>query len=192
MVLCGDGVLCSPTVLQTADDSQAAREEELHKASLEEVASGDLPGPFSKEQMDGKFGRDAWLFTKRQGTPENPKVRVIDDRRSGLNSSYTANFKLELLDLDVLAAATSAVALALQSGTFDLGDNYMGSVSPAVMGKSWRGRTLDLSKSYKQLPISKDSQPLSVLGYSYKGQWQRFSTPVLPFGATAAIYGLIL
>ena len=87
---------------------------------------------------------------------------MIDDcRRSGLNASYTAvNFKPELLDLDVLAAATSAIAMSLKSGMVDLGGNHVKPLSPAV-GKVWHGRTLDLFKAYK----------------------------VLPFGATAAVYG---
>ena len=90
-----------------------SKEEDLHAATMEEVGLGHLQGPFTKQQIDERFGKDAWLFTKRfaliQGTPENPKVRVIDDcRRSGLNTAYTVNFKLELLDLDVLAATASA------------------------------------------------------------------------------------
>ena len=62
-------------------------------------------------------------------------------------------------------------------------------LSPAVVGKAWHGRTLDLSKAYKQLPISTDSRNLCVLGYSYKNEWHYFTTSVLPFGATAAVYG---
>ncbi len=69
-------------------------EQKLYEASLEEVAAGFLKGPYSKEQIDGQFGANNWLFRKRfalmQGIPEHPKVRVIDDcRRSGLNPGST-------------------------------------------------------------------------------------------------------
>ncbi len=122
--------------------------------------------------------------------PENPRVRVIDDcRRSGLNTSYTVNCKLELLDLDVLAAATSAIAMSLKSGVVDLGGKHHKPVSLSVVGKAWQGRTLELSKAYKQLPISANSQGLCVLGYAYKNKWQDFTTSVLLFGAAAAVYG---
>lgn len=76
---------------------------------MEEVKLGHLSGPFTETEMDRKFGKTGWLFNKRfalhQRTPENPKVRVIDDcRRSGLNRAYTTTNKLELLDVDVLAS----------------------------------------------------------------------------------------
>ena len=48
------------------------------------------------------------------------------------------------------------------SGMVDLGGNHVQPLSPAVVGKAW---TLDLSKTYKQLPISTDSRNLSVLGF---------------------------
>ena len=104
----------------TSEDS-AELEQKLHEATMEEVEAGHLKGPLSKEQVDDLFGEGQWLFTKRfaliQGAPENPKVRVIDDcRRSGLNSAYTANFKLELLDLDVLSAALVSICESLHNG----------------------------------------------------------------------------
>ena len=78
----------------------------LHEATLDEVKLGHLAGSFSEQQLDKKFGKVRWLFNKRfalhQGTPENPKIRVIDDcKRSGFNSAYTTTNKLELLDVDV-------------------------------------------------------------------------------------------
>ena len=177
----------------SADGESDDVEQKLHQASLEEVEAGHLKGPFSKDQIDSQFGEGQWLFTKRfallQGTPENPKVRVIDDcRRSGLNSAYTTNFKLELLDLDVLSAALVSVCEAMHTGKVDLGDSYRADVNSSLVGQPWMGRTLDLSKAYKQLPISVDSRQLCVMGYRHKGEWQYYTTQVLPFGATAAVY----
>ena len=171
-------------------------EQKLHEASMEEVQAGHLSGPFTRLQIDDHFGKDRWLFTKRfalmQGTPENPKVRVIDDcRRSGLNSScsYTTNFKLELLDLDVLSAALVSIADSIQSGKVDFGPDLNSDVHPSLRGQQWKGRTLDLSKAYKQLPISVGSRALCVLGYRHEQEWKYYTTRVLPFGATAAVYG---
>ena len=169
-------------------------EQKLHEASMEEVKAGHLSGPFTRLQIDDHFGKDRWLFTKRfalmQGTPENPKVRVIDDcRRSGLNSSYTTNFKLELLDLDVLSAALLAIADSIQAGSVDFGPDLKSDVHPSLRGQQWKGRTLDLSKAYKQLPISVESRALCVLGYRHEQEWKYYTTCVLPFGATAAVYG---
>lgn len=48
---------------------------------------------------------------------EEKKVRPIDDcRKSGLNSSYTVNFKLELMDIDYLACLIAAVSESLVAG----------------------------------------------------------------------------
>ena len=54
------------------------------------------------------------------------KIRAIDDgKRSALNLAYTTNFKLELYDVDTLAALVASVADSLQFGkvSFDMEDN---------------------------------------------------------------------
>ena len=151
----------------------------MHEATLEEVKLGHLAGPFSEKQLDERFGKHGWLFNKcfalEQGTAENPKVRVIDDcRRSGLNSAYTTTNKLELLDVDVLACALMAIADAHSTGWVDLGEtdggNLRGPVNAAARLLNWQGRTLDLSKAYKQVPLSDEAQALCVLGYFHGGE----------------------
>ena len=164
---------------------------------MEEVNLGHLAGPFTEIQMDEKFGKNGWLFNKRfalhQGTPENPKVRVIDDcKRSGLNSAYTTTNKLELLDVDVLACALMAIADAHFTGWVDLGENEAGRLTGPmhVVAKTltWQGRTLDLSKAYKQVPLNAEAQAMCVLGYHHQGEWKYYTTSRLPFGATSAVY----
>jgi hypothetical protein len=147
--------------------------------------------------MDEKFGKNGWLFNKRfalhQGTPENPKVRVIDDcKRSGLDSAYTTTNKLELLDVDVLACALMAIADAHFTGWVDLGENETGRLAGPmhVVAKTltWQGRTLDLSKACKQVPLNAEAQAMCVLGYHHQGEWKYYTTSRLPFGATSAVY----
>ena len=63
-------------------------------------------------------------FALQQGTPENPKTRVIDDcKRSGLDSAYTTTNKPEPLDVDVLAGVMIAIGRAHKTGTVDLGES---------------------------------------------------------------------
>ena len=184
--------------LQTrAGDGESQEDVSLHEATLEEVKLGHLSGPFTEAQLDQKFGPAGWLFNKRfalhQGTPENPKVRVIDDcKRSGLNSAYTTTNKLELLDVDVLACALMAIADAHSTGWVDLGEGEAGELSGPINAVArqmeWLGRTLDLSKAYKQVPLCKGAQAMCVLGYHHKGKWQYYTTSRLPFGATSAVY----
>jgi len=180
-----------------SEDGHAIDTQALHAATMEEVSLGHLEGPFSESQLDERFGKGAWLFNKRfalqQGTAENPKVRVIDDcRRSGLNSAYTTTNKLQLLDIDVLACALLAIADAHATGWVDLGqgeaDGLRGPVDEVARTQNWLGRTLDLSKAYKQVPLCPEAQALCVLGYFHEGQWKYYTTSRLPFGATSAVY----
>ena len=180
-----------------SEDGHAIDTQALHAATMEEVSLGHLEGPFSERQLDERFGKGAWLFNKRfalqQGTAENLKVGVIDDcRRSGLNSAYTTTNKLQLLDIDVLACALLAIADAHATGWVDLGQgesaSLKGPVNEVARTQSWLGRTLDLSKAYKQVPLCPEAQALCVLGYFHENPWKYYTTSRLPFGATSAVY----
>ena len=90
-----------------SQEMDAAQQKDFHDASLAEVAKGHLHGPLEEHQVSSALGSNDWLFSPRfavyQG--EEKKVRHIDDcKRSGRNSAFTVNFKLELLDIDSLAA----------------------------------------------------------------------------------------
>ena len=183
--------------LMSSSNSQMdeAVQADLYEATMLEVERGHLHGPFSEAEVTSHFGTDKWLFNPRfalyQGS-EN-KIRAIDDgKRSGLNLFYNTNFKLELYDVDTLAALTAAVAEALQSRkvTFDMeGDTQCEvSVHPEVINDVWVGRTLDLSRAYKQLALDETSRLLAVVGFFYKNEWLFFRSDVLPFGAIAAVY----
>ena len=43
-------------------------------------------------------------------------------------------------------------------------------VHPQVTGDVWVGRTLDLSRAYKQLALDEASRLLAVVGFFYNGQ----------------------
>ena len=68
-----------------------------------------------------------------------------------------------------------AIGRAHKTGTVDLGESSEGWLSrpfhPAAVGLVWRGRTLDLSKAYKHVPIDIQSQQTCVLGYLHEGKW---------------------
>ena len=170
-------------------------QKDLHEATMKEVDLGHLHGPFSEEQITEHFGTDKWLFNPRfalyQGS--EGKIRAIDDgKRSALNLCYTTNFKLELYDVDTLAALLAAIADCLQSGQveLDLDEDSACSmpVHQEVLADAWCGRTLDLSRAYKQLAIDGASRLLSIVGYFHEDKWLFFRSDVLPFGAVAAVY----
>ena len=56
---------------------------------------------------------------------------------------------------------------------------------PALLGK-----TLDLSKAYRQVAIHPDSRKHAVLGFpDLKGSWRYYLARSLPFGASASVFG---
>ena len=119
-------------------------------------------------------------------------MRVIDGcRRSGLNSAYTTTNK-QLLDVDVLACALMAIADDHFTGWVDLGEGETGKLAAPMNAVAktmeWQGRTLDLSKAYKQVPLNENAQAMCVLGYFHQGEWKYYTTSRLPFGATSAVY----
>ena len=174
-------------------------QDDLHEATMKEVELGHLHRPLSEEEvteeLTAHFGSDKWLFNPRfalyQGAES--KIRAIDDgRRSALNLAYTTNFKLELYDVDTLAALVASVADSLQLGKKSFDMEYETTctvpVHLDVASDNWSGRTLDLSRAYKQLAVDKASRLLSVVGYYHRDRWNFFRCDVLPFGAVAAVY----
>ena len=89
------------------------QENDLKQATDKEVELGHLAGPLSECQVTADLGSSSWLLNPRfilyQG--EEQKIRPIDDcSRSGLNGSYTTNFRLELFDSDTLASVLAVIS----------------------------------------------------------------------------------
>lgn len=97
-------------------------------------------------------------------------MRPIDDGlEAQLNSAYTSTIWLDLQDAD------DVVALTLELGKRKEFD--------------WVGKTLDLSKAYKQLPILPSHRDLAVTSFrDSKGKARYYIPNALMFGATAAVY----
>lgn len=182
-------------IVGASSDMTCEQEEDLKQATDEEVDLGHLAGPFNEQQMTDHFGTTTWLlnprFIRYQG--EESKVRPIDDcSRSGLNGSYTTNFRLELLDSDTLASVLAVIADCLKDRTVRLnmrdGSDLCGDVHASLHGREWSGRTLDLSRAYKQLAVDSKSRRLNVVGFKCKGKRLFYRSNVLPFGSTASVY----
>ena len=179
------------TLMAESRSEEPQREADTREATLKEVGLGQLEGPLTEREVTERFG-SSWLATPRfilyQGAGK--KIRTIDDcKRSGLNSAFTVNFKLQLEDIDTLACLLAFVGRALNDGTFSGSDGTTRTVHPSARGDTWLGRTLDLTRAYKQLPIHPNSRRLCVISFPVNGAWEHFCTDVLPFGAVASVYG---
>ena len=131
-----------------------------------------------------------------QGQGQAAKPRVIDDlKESGINSAYTSVDHLALHDIDHLASLSlfiaktfscQAIKVPLSDGTTLQGNRH----EDFLVGRQWKGRCLDLSKAYKQVPIDCQSKQLGVLVAHdpSDGGARFFLTQSLPFGACASVY----
>lgn len=154
-------------------------EDALVKTTSEEVNMGFLEGPYSEDEMSVLLGTDKWSLNPRfvlfQGS--TGKVRIIDDaKRSCVNEAYSSTIKLQLQDVDYVAAmVTEATKVAASAG----------------MQCDWMGKTFDLSKAYKQLAVHPDHHQHAVVGFSVKGVWRFYRSLSLPFGSTGSVYGFV-
>ena len=105
-------------------------------------------------------------FVIEQGS----KLRPIDDGpEAQLNAAYSSTIRLDLQDADYV------IALALQLREY--------------ASMAWVGKTLDLSKACKQLPILPEHRDLAVVFFRDKeGQPRYLVSNLLMFGSTAAVY----
>ncbi len=71
----------------------------------EEASKGWILGPFSKQQVD-TMHPEVWLLAKRLAIVQNNEYRIIDDcLESCANDALTTTEKLDLHDIDMIAAA---------------------------------------------------------------------------------------
>jgi len=145
--------------------------EHLEETALEEVDMLFLEGPCqSAAEVTEALGHPNWRIVRRFVIEQGAKLRPIDDGlEAQLNSAYTSTIRLDLQDADYV------IALTLELGK--------------TKGFDWVGKTLDLSKAYKQLPIRPSHRDLAVVFFRDKQGKARYYIPnALMFGSTAAVY----
>ena len=171
--------------------------EPLQALSNKEVQAGFLEGPFSSpEAVSEHLGRSDWLATPRfllyQG--QRAKPRCIDDAKaSGLNATYSALEKLELQDANYvcLLAITAGRLSSRPHAQVTLSNGSVLKGALATKDPKWVGRTLDLTKAYKQLAVSAKDRHLVVLSHGGKHGPCLYASNSIPFGAKGSVYGFL-
>eukprot|EP00971_Amphidinium_carterae_P338995 6476569-Amphidinium_carterae.1 len=178
---------------------------ELDRIMLEEtnaeVSRGWATGPFTKEDLDEKFGQGQWISAKRfpieQSSAGLRKVRLIDDySKHGQNLAAQATEKLDHGGLDEVAALVRCLGRALAVGFLEeqdtSGHRWCCRVHPEWAASATKvvARTVDLRSAYKQLPVSKHDLPVAVtcMYHLDLGHAVFYSNLALPFGATYSVY----
>ena len=145
--------------------------EHLESTAMEEVEAHFLEGPYyDAKEVSSIFGHPNWRIMRRFVIEQGAKLRPIDDGlEAQLNSAYTSTIRLDLQDADYVVAQALALGESKEL--------------------EWVGKTLDLSKAYKQLPITPNHRDLAVVFFRDKDGNPRYYIPnALMFGSTAAVY----
>ena len=170
------------TLVQTGRPGDAEHVEHLVRSTLDEVDRGFLDGPFTESEVSERLGHDAWTAVRRfvlvQGA--EMKLRPIDDcAEAQLNDAFTSTIKLRMMDSDYISALALKIAHLEAERAARLG----------VEPRSWVGKTLDLTKAYKQLPLLPAHRDLCVICIiNGQGKTQFFIGNALVFGATSAVF----
>ena len=165
-----------------------------------EVQAGFMTGPYhSESEVTSQLGTGVWSlsprFLLRQG--EESKVRIIDDlKSSAVNQAFGSSSYLDLQDTDFTVGLLRFVSRALQGDgrvavPMQDGTSLSGMLCAEMAHKPpLLGKTLDLSKAYRQVAIHPESRKHAVLGFPAEGgAWQYYLAKSLPFGASASVFG---
>ena len=166
--------------------------------SLEECEKGWLTGPLSHKDVIDLVG-PLYIVSPRFGLEQNDRTRPIDDMsRSFVNAAFGSSYKLDLPGIDGMAILARSfldsvldngkVKIPLSNGLFLKG--MLHDSLDVNMARCLVGRTLDLDSAYKQVLVSCDTLWTAILAIEDPhGRKQLFRSNVLPFGASAAVYG---
>ena len=183
----------NPTLLaRKAHDDDPVLQKLLWEETLKEVEKGYIQGPYDDlEKVKKDLGSQTVCLVRRfailQGHGEDVKPRVIDDaKESGLNSAYMSKEKMDLHDFDHV----SSIASYISSQLVERQSEGKGLHEEVKRNLDWVGRCLDLSKAYKQIPISTSSRSVMVLMVPNpdSGKQMFFTTSSMPFGCVASVF----
>ena len=185
-----------------ADDPELSKT--LWETIMQEVDRGFLQGPYeSLEEVHQVLEAKGTVCSRRFAIMQSGKPRIIDDlKESGVNRAFTAVDRLTLHDIDyvtsfchfitttikhALESSEKTVEVKLKDGSILRGSLHSDFHEPCV----WKGRCIDLSKAYKQIPVSSQSRKFAVL-MVHHFETERpvyFLSRSLPFGASASVFG---
>ena len=192
----------NPTLMaRLAHDDDPEMQKILWQETMSEVDKGFINGPFnSLDEVKAALGTSTVCVVRRfailQGSGTELKPRVIDDaKESGLNSAYTCQDRLDLHDFDHVSSLASFIGAHVEAakrkvGLCQYGDESLRLHPDLLERPAWSGRCLDLTKAYKQIPISSNSRSLMVLMVPKPGEKRQvfFTTASMPFGCAASVF----
>lgn len=172
---------------------------QLWTETMKELEARFLKGPFEcEEEVSDFLGCNDWRLLQRflllQGAELKP--RVIDNlKESAVNAAFGSTSYLALQDVDFVGGFVAFISRVLSTGPaieigLSSGEVLRGELHQSFKAKpALVGRTVDLSKAYKQVALHPSSRKHSVLGVKrQKGDWAFFVSRSIPFGASASVF----
>ena len=152
----------------------------LEETAKEEVEMGILEGPMSADEVSATLGHNSWSAIRRFGLDQGSKIRPIDDgRESQTNNAFTSDLKLDLQGIDYMANLAMLISRA---------ENER-SRAKGVPPRKWVGKTVDLKRAYKQVPLHPSHRDLVVVFQGTgKNQKEFFLCNSLLFGLSASVF----
>ena len=169
----------------------------VYAKTLEEVKSGKAAGPFSASDLTQQF--PSWLPARRLGIVQGEDVRQIDDfSEYGHNDTSATVERVDAAGVDrVVGLAkiwTDAVdERGIVSVQLESGEVLSGPVHPRFRSARARqpvGRSMDIEKAYKNVPVHPQLAPMSVVGLwsPESGRAEFFRLFALAFGARNSVF----
>jgi hypothetical protein len=155
--------------------------DEVWRLTLQEVEENLARGPFSRHDLDLRFGRGGWRPMRRFGLQQalTNKVRCIDDAsESGHNAATAVPEQIHTQSIDTVIAVVRAMGAHLEGDWHKNGFDW----SPI-------GGTDDHWKAFRQHPVAKEDEMFSIAAVvnPHTGEYNYFIIDGLPFGVAAAV-----
>ena len=192
----------NPTsVARLAHDDDPSMQDILWQETMGEVEKGFISGPYETlEEVKASLGATTVCVVRRfailQGAGSELKPRIIDDaKESGLNAAYTCKDKLDLHDSGHISSLASYIGALKEEaerkgGCCDIDGESTWLHKEMIENPRWSGRCLDLTKSYKQIPVSSESRSLMILMVPKPGTGKQvfFTIASMHFGCAASVF----
>ena len=172
-------------------------DEKVYAKTVDEVSRGKAAGPFSAEALSGMLGE--WMPARRLGIAQGDDVRQIDDfSEFGHNDTSGTAERIDIGGVDRVVGLAKIwmdavdcwgqVQVRLESGEVLRGRVHPEFQSPEARQPS--GRSMDIEKAYKNVPVDPALAPLAVIGlWSPRAcAAEYFRLFALAFGARNAVF----
>ena len=146
----------------------------LWAATLLDVEKGLMHGPFSRADLDAKFGAGVWRPMLRFGVLQANKLRPCDNARASMHNAGTSTFEKLVCDTPDFSAR---VCMAFYQQ------------AQRLRVPAWRmaGGTDDLADAYRHVPCSDPRFTCVTLAHPETGEPVYFTLPGFNFGLKSAV-----